>query len=561
MSITATVRDYRGIERATIALAPLALIAGANEQGKSCLAEAVRAGLTSTPLPIEGIAKKDAALFVRDGAERGSIQVSSGDTLSIVSWPNCDAVRNTGDDGRDELRCSPFAVGLAHPFDMDQKERALALGKYLQSTPTLEDLTTACADAGYSEAAIAKIWESVTAAGGHDPWGATLKRTREHATNLKGQWEQVTGEKYGTKKAEDWRAAGLPDEPDRAVLEAAVKAAQAAVTEVAGQTAVTAAEIERLRTESMADSEANVDGLLADLEKLKSDLEASEQERAELPAEPNESNLIACPACEARLVVVQPHRGPVSLQQFDEAAAKKAKTKAMQKKRAAADGKVERLKGQIGTLSRTIDDQRVLVANAERARARLAEVEDQPQTDATAVEAARANETAAIAALNAFHATATAAKLHADISRTLRLVDILVPEGLRRRKMTDGLKGFNTKLAGMAITARWPQVRMDEDLEFHYGDRPVWAASKSGRWRARLMVQLALASIDESAAVVIDEADILDADGRNQLFGLLMSSGTIGLICMTLPPDKVPDLKKAGIGQSYWVENGIVREL
>jgi hypothetical protein len=68
-----------------------------------------------------------------------------------------------------------------------------------------------------------------------------------------------------------------------------------------------------------------------------------------------------------------------------------------------------------------------------------------------------------------------------------------------------------------------------------------------------------MAKMDESAAVVIDEADILDQKGRNNLFALLKDTGIRAVVCMTAnKPDVVPDLAKAKLGQSYWVKDGVV---
>src|SRR5690606_13413853 len=116
----------------------------------------------------------------------------------------------------------------------------------------------------------------------------------------------------------------------------------------------------------------------------------------------------------------------------------------------------------------------------------------------------------ALKALRAFEAKAQADKLHGQIVRNDALVTILSPDGLRRRKLAAGLDAFNSGLAKLCEAAGWPAVRFDENLEAHYGTRPLWAASASGQWRARVVIQVAMALLDNSPAVVIDEADILD---------------------------------------------------
>ena len=50
-------RDFRGCERASLRVDPIALIAGRNATGKSSIAQAIGAALTGDPLVVEGVAK------------------------------------------------------------------------------------------------------------------------------------------------------------------------------------------------------------------------------------------------------------------------------------------------------------------------------------------------------------------------------------------------------------------------------------------------------------------------------------------------------------------------
>jgi len=78
----------------------------------------------------------------------------------------------------------------------------------------------------------------------------------------------------------------------------------------------------------------------------------------------------------------------------------------------------------------------------------------------------------------------------------------------------------------------------------------------------KAVLQVAIAQRDGSCMVIFDGADILDNSGREGLFTLLRV--VIGqpiraaLVAMTIPSaSRVPNLREAGIGMSYWVNQGV----
>ena len=76
------------------------------------------------------------------------------------------------------------------------------------------------------------------------------------------------------------------------------------------------------------------------------------------------------------------------------------------------------------------------------------------------------------------------------------------------------------------------------------------------------MLQIAISVLDRSACVVLDAADILDSQGRNGLLMLLKKTERPAIVLMTVnKPELVPDLGKIGMGNAYWVDNGLVEQL
>lgn len=547
-----SVRDYRGCERADIELAPIALLAGRNEQGKSSVAEAVQAILTGAPIVVPGVTKKDAKLLVRDGAESGTVQLDIDDVHAGITWPQ--AI------GGDSF-ATTFAVGLAHPFEMDARTRAHALETYIDAKPNKADVESAARDIGYSDEAIEKLWQAVSA-----DWDGTYTRARSYSTKLKGQWEEATDEKWGSKKAAGWMPKGVAlgtDETEEQ-LQAAVKRAEQNVLDLAGNQAVSQAEIARLK-EVIAIAERNEDPLpelRKQIDETKTELETLRDERRSLPASDGETvqrPIVPCPACGVELTIEPVHNAPPILRERTEEQQDPETVRQLQRRKAGLDGSIGRVRASLDGLERRLATKQRVLSDAQAAQKRLQELEGHDE-GATAEDIAAAKEAqiASQQALSAFMAKQRADEINGQLQRNEALVAVLAPEGLRRRKLAEGLEEFNDRLRLIADSAGWPKVRFDNNLAPHYGTRPVWAASKSGQWRARAMVQLAMAQIDESEAIVLDEADVLDARGRNALFSMLAHGTLKALVCMTINKSElVPDLAKAGIGHSYWIENGI----
>lgn len=564
------IRNYRAIERADVVLETITLVAAPNERGKTCIAEAVQAILSATPIVVPGVLKKDAKVLVHDGAESGMVGVwpdSAEDAVAarIIEWPKSVVTFDARSVASDTLRSSVFALGMPHFFDQNQAERATALANYIEAMPTRADVEAAMKDAGYAAPAIQQVWDAVTAKNG---WDETYARARLHSTKSKGRWEEVAHESYGSKKAADWKPEHYVDGETHESLELRAASAASLVASVTGLAAVSADHIDRLKASiAVADAAEVPADLYSELSVLRQGLTTKEQQRAAIPEKSGArvAETLDCPSCETKLVVQS--LTPLVLDIFSknkaDSAAKKQKADAENAKRSAAlDTEIADIRTQIAGLESRYQRASNAHENGNGARKRLAEIGDNKGADQLAIDQAKAAKSKADVELAAFEAKKRADGLHAGIEQNEKLVAILAPDGLRRSKLGAALSQINERLFGLAQIPRWPPVWLDENLNPHYGTRPLWAASKSGKWRARAMMQIALAQVDKSAAVVLDEADILDGRGRNALLSLLAAARVPALICMTINArEKVPNLKAAEVGASYWLENGIAEAL
>ena len=132
-----------------------------------------------------------------------------------------------------------------------------------------------------------------------------------------------------------------------------------------------------------------------------------------------------------------------------------------------------------------------------------------------------------------------AAKLHETIARYAEVAKAVGPQGIRSTMLEDGLRKLNAGLRALAQESGWPLTEVAEGGAITCGGRPVALCSESERWRTQGSIQLTLAAITGSKAVVLDRADLLDASNRAGLVRAVHRvTGVVGLavlLCSTGP--------------------------
>ena len=584
-----TIRSVLGVERADLSVSPLALVAGLNGAAKSSTLTAIACALTGQTMP-GGIAKKDGKIIVRDGADIGRVTVKGDDGQVSVAWPKADATT----DGR-APHASPTAAGLTSPIDMEMKDRAKILAKFLKLDPTKADLARALRDSdgrfvstGFAtekEAegmraigldwkenrdtaiyrAIERFWPEVEVSG----FDGAHQKAGQFGTELKGSWRTTTGENYGVAKAPQWqhKDAALVDdivpagkdplgyltmevEERKKALELTIRLAGVAANEVDQLRAKVASipNLEAVEKETKANQAALSDAYQAWTRKAP----------PTVPSAP-----IVCPHCSGavsieagKLVEVSNAPDPeaistaqAALDQFN--AGKQADKEAFEA--AYDDHKKAELE----------------LVEARSAKNKLDALGDHTPTTEADVEKAKVYVAKAEKALVAVKQKAEADKLHRQFVANQAMVDALSPEGVRKVKLAKVLEAFNeTRLLPLSNAAGWKAVTIGPDLEIRYDGRLAQEphSSESQVMRAKIVLQVALAQIDGSACVLIDRADKLDPKGRNGLFGLLKAAGIPAIVAMTygkkdLTDRKVPNLASANLGETYWIEAGITTPL
>lgn len=531
------IKNFRGAEDAALTLAPIALVCGHNYAGKTSIAQAVAAALTRNAAPLDGLAKKDARQLLRDGASRGNCRVGDDSGYAQANWPG----GSVTDEGHAPA-ASDIACGLESLVDMKPSDRAGLLIRIMDALPTREQLGAAV---DVPAQVVDAVWKMIEAEG----WDAAYKRARAKGAELKGAWEHITGEKWGAVKGESWWPAVLdkdvPEDP-QADLDAARAHLEECIRNRAGDEARRKALTERAEAER-----ESPDRYIAERDWLAERIAQATDDLAALPhATAGDTPDCACPHCGGDLVIQgRTARAPGEAPDPKEQAARSA---ARQKKQA----EIEDLKTRKAEQDRIIGDLAIADRDIERA---VQELQAMPAGSVTAEQeqAARDAVAHAEAVVRAARDYVQANEKHKAIVQNQALAGALAPDGLRQTVLAEKMAEFNRTLAAISGHASWPEVQVRDDLAVTYGGRAYALLSASEQFRARVTLQLAMAGMDGSDAVVIDAADILDRGGRNGLFSAVAATQMRALICMTMDDEKnVPPLSKAGLGRSYWMGGG-----
>lgn len=556
-----SVKGFRGIESAVIEAAPLALLCGVNHSGKSSVCLAVAAALTGNPMPylktdkdgkpVNVFTKSQSGILVRAGLDKGSVSIESDTGRTTITWPDLEYKTDGG-----APHASVYATGLISVVDLNDKARSAYLSSLLGTEPSKLDLENTFP--GFSSDGIEKIWSSISING----WDLAHKNAKEIGAKIKGSWELTTNDRYGATKAAGW----LPQGWDESLASLSVETLesllaghrQALETAVAGA-AVDGHEIGRLRAiVAAADGVSDHKPDLVVAKKAHADAMTA---RDALPPAGKPSETIPCPHCEKPLIIVgQTIQAPMTAQLSKAEYAKRSKTLD------AAIAKVQSARVKVEAVEQKIALQVLQAKQADDAMAKLAEIEAKPGTSQETLNLAREDVRISEENLRLFTTKTTADRMHASIERNQIIIDALAPDGLRKVKLVKAIEEFNAALKTLCDPAGFKAVSVDEAMDIRYGGRHYTLLSASEQYRVRSILQVAIAIMDGSQVVIFDGADVLDSGGREGLFTLLNvivpKRIKAAIVAMTFSkPGLVPDLHGAGIGRSYWIQNGRSEEM
>lgn len=177
---------------------PLHLFAAENRQGKSSVAEAVRYALLGKPTRVED-KKTLLKMLVRDGAKAGAIRLEAGDSANSVELPKGVITDEIG--SRDNVFL-PYVLTPELFASVDAGKRRTFLFQ-LTELEAADDVLRRKLEKRKCDPE--KIDHAIALArAGFD---SAYEEVRKLVAANRAGWKAITGEAYGSNKAEEWQAA------------------------------------------------------------------------------------------------------------------------------------------------------------------------------------------------------------------------------------------------------------------------------------------------------------------------------------------------------------------
>lgn len=544
------VENFMGCQKANVETSQISFICGLNHQGKSSFLTAVSGALTGQPVVL-GLRKTDLGMLVYTGKAAGKVKIENEDSSVSVTYPKAELLT----EGENPPTTSKIAAGMESLIDFPEKKRSEFIRNLTECVPTKTDLEEFLAERFITKKNVVEaVWQKVD----QDGFDASLELAKDTGRALKQQWSMVTGETYGSNKAQTWQPQGwtsdLVDVSEES-LQADLTGLQAELENLISHQAIDENELAKLR-ETASDSvlaqlKIDRDKTITELAMARKSFYEFKREFDELPKY-DESGKKLCPHCGKPLTI----KGG-ELAEFIEPSAEE-KT-AVQKKRTELSEKMQKADIEVKRLESLYAVSLSKVEETEKANKRLYELERKSSGNASQrdIDLKREEIRKQQEGIAAFKAAKEAKRLAQNIIENQAIIDALDMSGIRQKSMLKGLQIFNAQLSEICNTAGWGTVKIDNDLTILMGDRPYILLSESEKMRCRITLQMAVAIMQEDKIVIIDGAEILDKNGKSGLLNLLYLThidALIGMMCSD--PAKAPRVDDCGI-RSYWANNGV----
>ena len=535
---------------------PICLIAGANEQGKSSLHEAIRFALTGESTRVK--LKKDMDALVRDGTKTGGVIVRLENGNSAELELPAGKVSTVGTLVNDlQLKALPLVMDTGRFAAMTENDRRAFLfdlsGLQCDSKNVGDRLVARGCDAKKVEAIAPLLRNGFPAA-------ETEARTK--VREKKASWKTVTGgETWGKDKAAKWQPAALPPESDKAAGRAENARQKASEVErelSAAQQELGAARAELQRRQQAETEREHLAEKAGTVGRFKSKLAHDEAElkqweakveetRAKAgaasvnPKAPGEYLLRGLAAVTDEFLVVAGNRHDIEWPEglVSRASAHLAEYKKLHgwpfKSGDQADPEaVARLpehERALTLLQSAVANSKRDLAAAESAAAKLAEL-DGEKVEAIDLEAIQAKVSELSEKRNGWRADAEkyqaiaeqakrhqevidqAAALHGDILAWSDIADALAPDGIPGEMLADAIKPLNDRLRATSMATGWDQVSIDAEMQIRVDGRLYSLKSESAKWRSDAAIAEAIANLSGLRFIAIDRCDVMDTGNR-----------------------------------------------
>ena len=545
--IQAKINNFRGIKSAALDFSDTITVIGAdNGEGKSSTAQALAAAATGNAMPFDGMTKKDAEKLIYKGEKEAKVTFYEGVNGSQIRYPQCEYETK-----HDPIVISDMSAGLKQISGLKPAERIQFLTVLLDALPSKEQLNGAL---DVKSEWLENIWKEISING----WDNAVKIYEEKRLSNKLKWQEITGEKYGSKKADGWTPASwdmdLMDKTE-AQLTDELKQADEWVDAAIRSTAISDDDKEKAKVlvESIPELEKQSVEALEKYGKTSKALADVRKSRDAIPMQAAGAQA-ACPQCGTMLIM----KNNQLLKHSDVTPEKSAENDALRKQ--ADDAVVEMTElYEIAQKAKMIIDTQL--QDAKQAAQKPSRATGSPEAGDDIDKTKQQQETARrrlADALRVFNAN----KKFVAITVLDGVINALKPNGIRKDCIEGAFKKLNAMLTALSGIAKWAPVQIEIDGHIRYGDIPFSLLAESEQYRVNAVFQVLISGKEKSRFMIIDRADCLLPKKRDGLMKMVARSKIPTAIFMALPDRESLPVKISKIGgRCYWIENQEASEI
>lgn len=566
------VENFQGLRHANLTLsAPITMVCGLNGAGKSSLKEAVGLALGEAA---RISLKKDWGKLVTEGEKKAQIIIGHDGVASSITLPNGKADR-TDVVGQEYL---PYVLNPDAFAKLDDKARRGLLFALTKSSGKPAVVVEKLLARGADAVKVEKIKPLLLSG-----FNAAMEQAKTYTSESRGAWKGLTGEVYGSDKAEGWMVTipalddGIPEVSQEDLAQAQAEHNKAVEEIGKGDQYLGGLRAKREASNNMVSRKAELQEVFSQLSRRKAKLDATNADlegwktkiaeaQTKLDAHSGEASC-NCPGCGVKLKVVGK-----GIELF------KGKTADLNKQ-AAAKLDLQKSNDAHNLLMRTqVNDQKAVAESEQAGRdlealtastgeevtdAMIQRVVDAIQDQRNVRDAASAKVEAMRERIdlitNAEKKAKQAAGFHEDVKAWDLIAKALAPDGIPGEILAGALEPINKSLAKLSTIAGWPVVSIAADMAITAAGRLYTLLSESERWRCDALIGLAIAIASSLRLIVLDRFDVLLPAVRAQLLGSLINlakSGDIetAIVCGSLKekPARLPAEINA-----VWIEGGV----
>lgn len=530
-----SISNFCGIENFNAATpAPIIFVAGHNKVGKSSFIEAVNLALTGEFSRVSK--KKDFNQLVNNKAEKGAVKVSTSQGDFNINLPT-----GSGTQMNVEVLNHSLLHGNFTTMTLDDQRRAInALSPTAINAQTISQ---ELANRGFGNAALQLDLTNLPKA---------VEQAKDYAKQARTAWQTITGETYGSKKAENWQA--VVEQVEAVATETVpagrIEHLQQDIEKAIGEKAQIQAQIDGVaehnrRITYLKSQISGADTLKRQLKQHENELAETAEQIANLEFVMAHSQQFTCPCCSKPLFL---QNGGL-VEASDEVIAKLAEHQHT------PSANINDLRSRTNYLNQQFGSIKAQLANLDQLQAELDSLGEMRTSEqavadelnhlarhiisthteierlqAIARQASQAAGGQQQADRQAQQTTANALAQHQAVTAWTTIADLLSPSGDIGKLLSQSVQAFNDVLADVETMIGWQSVKFDYDNGMTYDNRPYHLLSESEQWRVDTAISYVFSQLADTRIFAIDRFDVLDLPSRLPVMKWLNGLAELGTV-------------------------------